>query len=523
MIVYTNEFLEISEENGKVYITTLKSGFPLKDFDGILRCFPRIKLTNFALLKDVLLKVTDQPVEIGQWLPNIDIEISKDKMTVSLYVHETLEILRKDHGDLLAQIKQLLSEHNVVQGVKEVDFNKIIPGKAYVIAEGTPAIKGDDAKVTYLEIPERKPVIREDGKADYFDMNFIFEIKENDWLGEKIPAQPGIDGINVHGDILPAQMGKDVPLKYDKKSAYEIEEDGKIVVRSQNSGVVEQRQGLISVNRHLPIDGDIGVETGNIQFDGSISIRGTVHNGFSVIAKGDISIEALEGVTGAKLIKSIEGDIFIKGGIFGMGETQVDAGGSIFVKHVNDANLVAGKDIVIGSYTLGSNLHADSILVDERKGKIIGGRATAKNTIVTAISGNRLERRTELIIESINKQEGYEILQEKAALLKATQEETIQLTAQINQLVQIKDRLNENQKETLNKLKELLEVKKENALQIDNEIKKLMTDLRSSGKEEIVVVKEAYPGTYIQIGKKSSLLSKMTNGKFLLEFGELNV
>jgi len=44
------------------------------------------------------------------------------------------------------------------------------------------------------------------------------------------------------------------------------------------NGVVEQRQGLVSVSRHLPIDGDVGFETGNIQFDGSISIRGCFFN-----------------------------------------------------------------------------------------------------------------------------------------------------------------------------------------------------------------------------------------------------
>ena len=58
---------------------------------------------------------------------------------------------------------------------------------------------------------------------------------------------------------------------------------------------------------------------------------------------------------------------------------------------------------------------------------------------------------------------------------------------------------------------------------IDHEIKVMMNDLRNVGKEEIKVSKEAYPGTYIQIGKKSTILSKMTNGTFLLEFRELNV
>lgn len=524
MIVYMNEFIELTEENGKVYLKTIRSGFPLKDFDSILRSFPRVKLTNFALLKNVLSKSSDNPIEIGEWLPNVSIDIARDKMTASLYIYETLEYIRMNQEELQSQVKKVLEENNIVSGIVPLQMENIVPGKAILIAQGTPPVKGADAKITYLQIPERKPVIREDGKADYYDMNFIFEIVEGSWLGEKIPPQAGTDGKNIHGELIPAQAGRDAKLKYDRKSAYEVEEDGKIVIRSRISGVLEKVQGQISVNHHLPINGDVGVETGNLEFEGSISIRGTVQHGFTVIAKGDISIEGPEGVSGAKLIKSIDGDIFIRGGIFGLGgETRVEAGGSIFVKHVNEANLVAGEDIQIGFYALGSTLKAHTILLDERKGKIIGGTATAKNQIVTAISGNRLERRTELIIHTINKQEAYALIQEKAAQLKSLQEEIVGLEEQVNRLSPIVERLNKQQIAAFEQAKQNLNKYKEDAIQIDFDIKQLMNELRNSGKEEIIITKEAHPGTVIQIGKKSSILTTMTNGKFLLEFGELNV
>ncbi|SOC27083.1 hypothetical protein SAMN05880501_1215 [Ureibacillus xyleni] len=522
MIIYNNEFLEIVEDNSKVYIQTIKKGYPLKKLDEVLRTYPRIKLTNFALLKRAL-ETIDEKVEIGIWLPSLDIEVSKDKMSVSIIVYETLDAIRENKDQIISQIKDALSQNHIVHGINDIDLNKLVPGKASLIAQGTPPIPGEDAVIKYLEIPDRKPMIREDGKADYFDLNFIFEIKEGDWLGEKIPAKPGIDGKNVYGEIIPAPFGKDHQLKYDKNSAKEVEENEKIVLYATTGGVVEQRQGLISVNRHLPIDGDVGIETGNIKFDGSVTIRGTVMNGFSVVATGDISIEGIDGITGAKLIQSLEGDVFIKGGIFGVGETEVEAGGSIFVKHVNDAKLFAKKDIVIGSYSLGSYLVANSVLVDERKGKIIGGKAIAKNRIVTAIAGNHLERRTELIIESLSKHQAYEVIQEKASLLKATQEEIVQLTTKINLIGEYKQSLNRQQAAGLDQIKIEIEKKKEVAVQLDREIKELMYNLKNVGKEEITVKKEAHPGTYIQIGAKSSLLSNMTQGTFLLEFGELNV
>ena len=66
MLVFRNDCFEITEEHGEVYVTTARPGFPLKEFDSILRRFPRIKLTNFALLKKALSTQSANPVKIGQ-------------------------------------------------------------------------------------------------------------------------------------------------------------------------------------------------------------------------------------------------------------------------------------------------------------------------------------------------------------------------------------------------------------------------------------------------------------------------
>ena len=523
MLVFRNDCFEITEEHGEVYVTTARPGFPLKEFDSILRRFPRIKLTNFALLKKALSTQSANPVKIGQWLPNVEIEVSRDKMSVSLFINETVDYVRLNKVELASQVSELLKEKGIVNGILPLHIEKLVPGKAMLIAQGTPPVKGKDAQVTYLEIPDRKPVIREDGKADYYDLNFIHVIKEGSWLGEKIPAQPGIDGMNVYGEVLPASAGRDIALKYDRKSAYEVKEEGKIVLRSRISGVLERSRGKISVNRHLPIEGDVGIETGNIEFEGSITIRGTVQNGYSVIAKGDVSIEGPGGISGAKLVKSIEGDIYIRGGIFGLGETRVEAGGNIFVKHVNEANLHAGQNINIGFYAMGSNLKATSVLVDEHKGKIIGGQVVAKNQIVTSISGNHLERRTELIINSVNKEEVFALIQDKANHLKVLNEEMAVLEDQIERVQPSIKLLNSQQVAALKQVKQNLQSLKQEAAHYDQEIQQMMGDLRNAGKEEIIVTNTAYPGTYIQIGRKSHILTKSTKGRFLIEFGELNV
>lgn len=523
LIIFENEYINILEENGKIFIQNLQVGFSLKNFQEIINIHPRIKLTNFALLKSVLSKETPQPIEIGKYLPPIEIEIANNKMSATIYINETKETINLKKEEIMQHIQSFIREKGIIHGLLPIDFDTINTGKGFLVAKGTEPIKGTDAQVTYIDLPEKKPVIREDGRADYFEMNFIFEIQEGAMLGEKIPAEPGTPGKNIFGENIPAPPGKDISFNYDRKTAKEVQEEGKIILRATSNGVVEQRQGLVTVSRHLPIDGDVGFETGNIQFDGSISIRGTVQNGFTVIATGDISIEDVEGVNGAKLIQSIQGDIFIRGGIFGSGKTVVEAGNNIFAKHVNEANLIAGNEIMIGSYALGSNLSANKIFLDERKGKIIGGKVLAKDQIITAVSGNKMERRTELIIESISRQEQLEIIQEKAQILKTLHEEIIQITSQLNNSQQYTEKMSGKQLAAFNQLKQLVDQKQKEAEKVDAQIKEMMSQFGKTAKEEIIVRKEAYPGTFIQIGRKSSLLTKETNGTFRIENGELNV
>lgn len=523
MIIVHNENFKITENDGKILIETFKTGFPIKEFDGILHSNPRIKLTNFAVLKNVLENITEKPIEIGYWMPNVVVEISKDKMTAFLIINEGVEYILGNVEPLKEQISSELEKQGVTHGVIEFNIDSYTPGKPYVIAKGSLPVKGEDAVVSYLPKPERKPVIKEDGKADYYDMNFISEISEGTWLGEKIPAGPGTPGMTVVGEAIPSQQGREAVLKYDKKSAYVVEEVGKIVLRSKIAGVLEHGKSGIGVNKHLPIHGDVGVETGNLNFDGSISIKGTVGTGFTVVATGDISIEGAEGVSGAKHIKSVEGDVYIRGGIFGLGQTIVEAGGNIYVKHVNEANIHAENEIHIGSYAIGANLTAHSILLDERKGKIIGGCAVAKTSIVAAISGNHLERKTDLILDVVNKEDIYADMQLKAAAMKELQEGIEGLKERLDKLTPFLERLSKEQIAVYEQTKQSINLRTAEIQHFDREIKILMEAHRAAGKEFINITKEAHPGTYIKIGKKSTIISKLTNGKFVLEFGELNV
>ena len=330
-------------------------------------------------------------------------------------------------------------------------------------------------------------------------------------------------GRQFFGESLQAEKGRDLPLLYDQNCAYESEENNKIILRSSRSGALKLKSGILTIVDHMTIDGDVGLETGNIQFNGSVSINGTVLPGYSVVASGDIEVNSKEGVRNPKLIQSTNSSIYIRGGVFGRGETVIEAGKDIYIKHANDCNLSA-KDLVhIGFYSIGSNIIAKIIIVDERKGKIIGGKAEALLQIATAISGNRLDRRTELIVKGINKEQLLADVQVNALELKDLQKNIEQLRGKIEQLQKFESEMTYEQKEVFEKTKLLYETNIQQFKDIDLEIQAALELMKNEISEEIRITKEANSNTLIQIGPLSKVLSKTTVGTFKVEDGALNV
>ena len=513
-----NEYFNLEVRGEKVVLRLIKTGFPLKSFDMIARTHPRLKINSFATLRQALTDLTEEHI-IGTWLPAIDVAVTADKMTAEIIINMSIEEFNDNKPVIKQQIEEALNRAGVVYGRQPFEVESFVPGRSIICALGTPPEKGADAHITYFEIPDKKPVIREDGSADYYEMNFVTPVDEGDWLGEKIPPQEGIDGSDVFGNVLPAQKGADAKIYYDRKSVIEELEEDKTVLRALHGGALESINGVISVGKQLVINGDVGPETGSITFDGAVTVFGTVLADYSVKATGDISIEGSEGVTNAKEIQSAEGDIYIKGGVFGGGMTIVEAQGDIFIKHANNCKLY-GQNIHVGLYLLGCEVIAEYVFVDRNRGKIIGGHIEALFHIESAYAGNHHERPTTLHVKGINKEALYKEIQEKAQDLKERQEVITRLeqhTAQFGKVAA------GPQAAAYKKTLETIEINRKAAVELDKEIQLGLHKIKQATSEKIGITREAYPGVIIQIGSKSSLLHDSKKGTFEILGGVLNV
>lgn len=516
-----NEHFKLFVRENDVVMSLIKTGYPLKSFDLITREYPRFKLGSFTTLRKALVQVGEEHI-IGTWLPLVEATASSDKLTLEIIINASMQEIEENKAGLLEEVDRVLDKLNVVYGRQDLRDVAIKPGFAIIGAKGREPVKGADAVITYIERPPRKPLIREDGTANHYEMNFVFSVEANQWLGEKVLPKNGVDGMDIYGNAIPALRGDDAKIKYDRKSIFEEEEEEKIVIRALHGGTLEQINGLISVGELLVIAGDVGPGTGSISFEGAVKVLGTVRDGYSVTATDDISIEGNEGITNAKMIHSSEGDVYIKGGVFGSGVTTVEAKGKIYLKHANNCKLYA-EEIHVGLYLFGTEVSADHVYVDKHSGRIIGGTVEAQYTIECAVAGNLHERETILLAKGINRTELYKDIQTTAKELKEHQELVIKLKEHSSRLEKVVANLSKEQVNAYEKTLETINQSEVEILRLDKEIQANLKIMKLAKPAVIVVTKEAFPGTTIKIGKNSTTLATSAMGEFQVVDGVLNV
>ena len=140
----------------------------------------------------------------------------------------------------------------------------------------------------------------------------------------------------------------------------------------------------------MPADVDNG--TGDIDFSGSVHVKGNVKSGFKVVAHGDIIVDGV--VEGAHLIA--DGQIIIKRGIHGMSKGILDSKSNIISKFIENATVRSGGYIETESI-MHSNVSAFSeVLVSGRKGFIMGGMVRAGKKVEVKSLGSDMGTMTQI-------------------------------------------------------------------------------------------------------------------------------
>lgn len=321
----------------------------------------------------------EQPPVEEENYARLIVELSRDKMQATIR-YDTREGAKLPTAEM---VQSALAAAGVVYGIDaesiEVGIRSLSP---FVVATGDMPVNGENAYIDrkFNLGVSGKPVVDEYDKVDYRDLNLFVLAKENQTLAIRIPQTKGTPGKNVLGEVVAAQNGRPCPMPEGKNT--KVVGEHRLIATC--NGQIVDKGNRISIDPRLEIKGSVGVSTGDIEFDGVISIRGNVDYGFSVKATGDIEIKG--SVNGAQVTGR---NVYISGGVTGADKAKIYAERDVRTAFVENAFIEAGNDIYVADIALHSQIRAGKRLIMEQKhGQIVGGHAVAGEFVNVKIIGN---------------------------------------------------------------------------------------------------------------------------------------
>jgi uncharacterized protein len=339
--------------------------------------YPRVDKFKHENSDDSILLISIDPL----------VHISNDAMQATLALHPVTKNGFSPRTDTLSE---LLDEANINYGIDEKALQKameIIEEENndfhdIPIATGLPPQAGVDEYLEFaFEIGPIAGTILKDGTIDFRERKIMIGVSSNELLATRIKAVPGVAGINVNGEDVEPDGGKEIKIKLLNDTSYS-EETGEI--RATKDGVLTVVKGAhIRVCSRQVIDGDINYETGNVESKNCVTVQGSVQPGFKLEANGDIEIR--REVMSATL--SCKSNVVIKGGITGK-NTVIQADGDVDFFFIEHGKITAGGNIVVRKQTYYSDVAAGSNIRYQAGSKLIGGNITAGRNISISSVGS---------------------------------------------------------------------------------------------------------------------------------------
>ncbi len=453
----------------------------------------------------------------------VSVEVSDGEMKASIVASEPGAGGADPTADYL---RGVLQSRGVVHGIKDDVLTEFESAPRYnrpiVAAEGTRAHDGADARIAYQFKHDREAIAlkEKDGRVDFKDISRIENVVAGQLLARKVPAEQGEAGMTITGTVITAKPGRDAEIQIGKN--VRLSEDG-LAATSEINGQVLVLAGRITVEPIYTISGDVNLHTGNVLFLGTVVVRGSVEDDFSVKAAGNIEVFGSVG----KCTLDAEGDIIVHQGIAAKSEGSVRCGGSVYSKFIQHARVQVGENVVVTDGIIHSQVDANrTILCQGRRAQIVGGRLRASEEINSKILGSVAGTETVLEVgyDPKSKERLAQLETERHTVEKALEEVERNIRT-LENLQKVQHNLSDEKAQYLveqsESRRELLG-RLEAATRETGEINTYLMSLTSIGK--ISASERVFPGVRLAI--KNANLAVRTEFKFVtffLQGGEVRV
>ena len=460
----------------------------------------------------------------------LEITISGDDLTATMMIKKSVlekqkELTYPGLPDVLAALKEL----KVVFGI---DNDKILNNLKYkdtpvVIAKGRPMTQTVLDRVTYtfedLSSKAFTPTILSNNSANFYDFVKYKIVKENELLVFIQKGRQGDNGLNIFGiEIFPdkyVEMSVDV-LKRFAGSNTEITSKG-IVSKITGIPLIDVT-GKVSVNETFIIPNNVDFESGSIDYEGPVIVKGMVTNNFSVKTPKDVIVEGL--VDGGTI--EAGGMVSLLGGI---NKGKVICKKNLIAKYIYASQITCESTVIVDEAMLNSFVTAKTIIAKgeptvAKSGQIAGGRYTANNFVWAKSLGSGSANETKLILKSFI----------DITPLEQLQPEKVKLEQELQKIYRTMKLMEELKKKTPNlppdfQLKQIKLFKTRVAIEkrlknIQAQIELIEAQISKENREcakKVYVTTAFYPKVFVDVwGKK--VLSKQDYGPSIIHISRLD-
>ncbi|AVY92717.1 hypothetical protein DFO50_10358 [Microvirgula sp. AG722] len=286
------------------------------------------------------------------------------------------------------EVRDAIRARRIVHGVQMDTLRAaLVAGSCdrKVIARGEPPTSGQPTRFTsVLEAPVTPGDDDESTSVDYRSMGVLVLVGVGTPLMRRKPARQGLPGKDVLGMPVPASPVMDLPFASSLVGVAPDPADPDLLVATVAGSPSFLDKG-VNVTQVVDV-AEVGLTSGNIDFDGTLNVKGDIRAGMTVHVGGDIvvtgTIEAAEVVAG--------GNVSVKGGIIGKSggadTAVIRCEGSVVARFIESARIDAGGCVRAERGIRQAEVNAgDSVLVES--GGISGGKTCALQRIQAAVLG----------------------------------------------------------------------------------------------------------------------------------------
>jgi len=348
--------------------------------------------------------VDTTPTESEEATDGIRLRITKDRMQVIL----ECDASGRDLNDLAKAVLTRLARFKLARPLAE---EKLVEMLRDAIAR-SPVLDG--TCVVSGTFPRQPTDGRIDWSADFFNPGFELDedtgrinfrrrlgnrnVAEGQLLATLVEPLKGTNGIDLLGNV--------VRVRQPRRSRIRVGENVEADSAGLNffatvTGRIRWCRDVLSVDEVYEINGDLGLETGDVSHHGAVLVHGDILQGSRLEAIGDV--EVLGTIEGAHV--QTGGALHVGGGITGNDHTRIVVAGDIRARFILDAHIQAGGDVTVENEVIHSSISTRGALYVPT-GRLVGGEINALGGVDAAQIGSPASVPTNVIAGEDHSLEG---------------------------------------------------------------------------------------------------------------------